>query len=114
VNSSVPATAQGAVSLKVTTDFDLEIWDIVANPTSWSAQVRLEINATGFMNTTDPGNQNGIDLANWAGTGTLPYSRRWPFVIHRGDQVALYLTDLSSAPNRIAIAFKGFQLVPLE
>jgi hypothetical protein len=44
----------------------------------------------------------------------LPYARRWPYTLHRGDQALLTLTDLSAATNRIQVTFKGFQLIPAE
>ena len=103
-----------AVSVQVPKDYDFEWWDTVADRTSPLLQVSLEINAVTFMNTNTPGNTNGIDIDNWAGTAQLPYARRFPFVLSEGDQAVLYLTDLSGSNNTTQVVFRGFQLIPVK
>jgi hypothetical protein len=103
-----------AISIQVPKDHDFEWWDTVANYTDARLQISLEINAVTFMNTNTPGNTNGIDIANWAGTAQLPYARRFPFVLSKGDQAVLYCTDYSTADNTVQVVFRGFQLIPVQ
>jgi hypothetical protein len=110
----IASTIRQAISVQVPKDYDFEWWDTVADYTSALLQLSMEINAVSFMNTNVPGNTNGIDIANWAGTAQLPYARRFPFVLSKGDQAVLYCTDLSGFNNTVQVVFRGFQLIPVQ
>jgi hypothetical protein len=110
----VAASGQASQSIKIVSDYDFEWWDTVFTATSSNAKVRMEVNSVSFMNSVTPGNQNGVQLANWGGTAQLPYARRFPWVLHQGDQATLYFTDLSGNQNTIETVLRGFQLIPAE
>jgi len=101
-----------AIPVKITTDYDIEWWDTVATYTNSALQVIMEVDSKSYMNTVTPGNTNGIDILNWAGTAQLPYARRFPWILNRGAQVVIYATDLSGATNTLQVVFRGFQLIP--
>jgi hypothetical protein len=103
-----------AIAVKITTDYDIEWWDTVADYTSPLLQIIMELDSRSFMNTVTPGNTNGIDIVNWAGTAQLPYARRFPFVLTRGSQLVLYVTELSGSTNTLQVVFRGFQLMPQQ
>ena len=111
---TIAGNAQANPSIQLPGDYDFEWWDTVATYTSASLLVLLEINDIRFMNSLQPGNGNGIPIANWAGTAQLPYSRRFPSRLVKRDQATVYLTDQSGQTNIVSIVLKGFQLIPVS
>jgi hypothetical protein len=112
--AAVPAPAPAVpIAVQTPKDMEFEWWDIVAISTG-VFDVILEINAETLMNSLQPGNFTGIAVANWAGTAQLPAARRVPFILPRGTQVTLYLTDQSGASNVVQVAFRGFLLKKLK
>jgi hypothetical protein len=101
-------------SIQLPGDYDFEWWDTVATYTSSSLLVLLEINDIRFMNSLQPGNQNGIPIANWAGTAQLPYSRRFPSRLVKRDTATLYMLDQSGQTNYVSVVLRGFQLIPVS
>lgn len=106
------------ISIQLPGDYDFEWWDTVAQvlPTASATGVLvlLEINDVRFMNSLQPGNQNGIPLLNWAGTAQLPYSRRFPSRLVKRDQATVYVVNQSADDiTSLSIVLKGFQLIPV-
>jgi hypothetical protein len=92
---------------------EFEWWDTVHISTG-AFDVVLEINAETLMNALQTGNLTGIAAANFSGTAQLPSARRVPFILPRGTQVTLYLTDQTGAGNTVQMAFRGFLLKRLK
>ncbi len=109
----VPGSGSAAPSIQLPGDYDFEWWDTVATYTSAALLVLLEINDIRFMNSLQPGNSNGIPIANWAGTAQLPYARRFPARLVKRDQATVYLLDQSGQNNTVSIVLRGFQLIPV-
>jgi len=102
------------ISFQIPSDYDIEIWDIVATRTSDELLVILQVNSQVMMNTVTPGNENGVYIDNWAGTAQLPASRRFPFYLPKNSLMSLFATDLSGSPNTLQVSLRGFQLLPAE
>jgi hypothetical protein len=105
---------QQVLSFIIPSDYDIEIWDIVATYTDPRLQIILQVNSLVMMNTVTPGNSNGVDILNWAGTAQLPASRRFPFYFPKHSLVALKATDLSGSDNTLQVSLRGFQLIPAD
>jgi hypothetical protein len=120
-SQAVPHTAPGntaSPSIQLPGDYDFEWWDTVAQvlpaASATGLLVLLEINDVRFMNSLQPGNQNGIPILNWAGTAELPYSRRFPSRLVKRDQATVYMVNQSAADiTAVSIVLRGFQLIPV-
>ena len=117
VPTAAPSSA--SVSIQLPGDYDFEWWDTVAQVTPAAEApgllVLLEINDVRFMNSLQPGNQNGIPINNWAGTAQLPYSRRFPSRLVKRDQATLYLLNNSGTNiTALSVVLRGFQLIPVN
>ncbi len=117
ITHTAPNTA--SISIQLPGDYDFEWWDTVGQVLPAAAApgllVLLEINDVRFMNSLQPGNQNGIPILNWAGTAELPYSRRFPSRLVRRDQATVYLLNQSADDiTGVSIVLRGFQLIPVS
>ena len=113
VNAVAAPGPQTSISIQTPKDSEFEWWDVVATSTGIFDAI-LEITAETLMKSLQQGNQTGIASANWAGTAQLPSARRVPFILPRGTQITLYLTDQSGAGNTVQVVFKGFLLKRLK